>query len=124
MRRPLVEDDDGINTPQRGKNLGAFCFRCNWPPGSTVGTDRSIRIDADDERISKRSGVLKVAHVTRMQQIEDAVCEYDDPALAPEPLDEVDRLLERQGKPLAHRHSVVSFVLLAANLTFDENIHR
>ncbi len=50
------------------------------------GPHRSIRVHGDDQRVTLAAGVLQVAHVARMQQIEHAVGEDDGQAAGAEPL--------------------------------------
>lgn len=75
VRSLLVEDGHGIDAFERRKNLGTLVFGRNWAVSALVGTNRSVRVDGYDKNIPKRAGLLQIAHMPRMQEIEYTVCE-------------------------------------------------
>ena len=75
--RFLVEDHRRIDARERGHNLRPLALRRDRPFGSLVRPDGSIGIDRDDQQIARAPRGLQVPHVTRVQQVEDAVGEND-----------------------------------------------
>ena len=96
LRRVLVEDHGGIDGRERGNHFGALVFRIDRPRRPLVRTNRSIGIDADDQRIAEGAGSVQIADVTRMEQIEDAVGEDDRLSLASKIADERLCVRERE----------------------------
>ena len=85
MRRVFVEDHDRVDACQRAQHFGALSLGVDRPivpfvqrPGRPVG------VDGDDQRVAELARLLQIAHVARVQQIEDAVGE-DDLLAAPAP---------------------------------------
>ena len=56
LRIVLVEQHDGCHAGERRQNLGTLALRRNRPRGTLDGGDRSIRIYADDQRITLVAG--------------------------------------------------------------------
>jgi len=75
--RVVVKNRDGVNTLERQQDLGAFGLGRNWALRSFVGADRSIRVEADDQRVAKRPRIPQISHMAGMQEIEYAVGEDD-----------------------------------------------
>ena len=76
VRSLLVEDRDAIDTLERPKNLGTLMFGRDGAVGALVRPNRSVGIDGYDENITERTGLLQIAHVPRMQEIEYTVREH------------------------------------------------
>ena len=75
VRSLLVEDGHGIDALERRKNLGTLMFGRDWAISALVRTNRSVRVDGYDQDIPERTGLLQIAHVPRMQEIEYTVRE-------------------------------------------------
>ena len=88
----LLEDDHRIHARERGENFGSLVLRRDRPQRPLDGADRSIRIDAHDERIAFAACRLEVPDVAGVQEVEHAVGEHDLVALVSQVLDERDRL--------------------------------
>ena len=75
VRSLLVENGHGIDTFERRKNLGALMFGCDGAVSALVRANRSVGVDRDDECIPERTGLLQIAHMAGMQEIEYTVGE-------------------------------------------------
>ncbi len=78
----LIEDRDEIDAGERGDDLRPFLFRLDWPVRAFDAADRPIRVQSDDEQIAVPLGILQVANVPRVQQIEAPVGESDCAAIS------------------------------------------
>src|SRR5207302_5486646 len=81
-RSDFVKDDDGVNTFEGGENLRAFKFRQDRAARAFQLADAGVAVDADDERVAKRTRLLQALNVAGMQKVEAAVCEDDAAAVA------------------------------------------
>ena len=77
VRRVFVEDHHGVDRLEREQHLGALGLRRDRTPRALVRAHGSIRVDADDERVAEAPGLLEIADMPGMQQIEHAVGEDD-----------------------------------------------
>ena len=78
VRRVLVEDDDARRRAASAARISArSASGVIGPIRTLVRPHRSIRVDADDERVAEAARVLQVANVPGMQEVEDAVGEDD-----------------------------------------------
>ena len=75
--RVLVENHDGINAFERGKQFRAFTFRRDRAAWSFVPADGRVAVQSDDQQISKASGALEIPDVAGMKKVEDAVGKND-----------------------------------------------
>ena len=75
VRSLLVEDGHGIDTFKRRKNLGTLMFGRDGAVSALVGANRSVGVDGYDEDIPECTGLLQIACVSRMQEIEYTVSE-------------------------------------------------
>ena len=58
VRSLIVEDGHGIDTFERRKNLGTLVFGCKGAARTLVRTNRSVRVDGDDQDITESTGLL------------------------------------------------------------------
>ena len=119
MRRRLVEDDHTIDRLQRLEDFDPFGLWGDRASRAFVCPHGSIGIDADDERVAEGAGVLEVAHVAGMEQVEDAVGEHDLLARSLELFGEANGLVDRHVFVLTDREEGPP----GLNLTLDENVH-
>ena len=92
----FVEDRHRVDAPQCGDNLRSLVLRIDWTRWSLVGAHRAVRIDRDDQRITERPGVGRIADVTRVEQIEDAIGEDDAASSGVDAVGEDRHLLWRE----------------------------
>src|SRR4051794_7490378 len=74
-RRILSERDHRVDRLQRRENIAPFGRAANWPLGTLQTFDRIITIHADNEAGSLPSRTDENVDMSRMQQVEYAVCE-------------------------------------------------
>ena len=84
VRRVFVKHDDGVHARKRSENLSAFGLRRHRAAGALDGAYRPIGVEPNNERVAEGSGLLEIAHVARVQEVEDAVCEDHAPSLGPQ----------------------------------------
>ena len=77
----LVEEDDAIHHLERGDDIRALRLRANGTRRALQTANRIVAIEADDQRVASPAGAKQNVDVSRMEQIEDAVGEYDAPVL-------------------------------------------
>jgi len=80
VRRLFVEDDSSIHDAKAGEKLRAFGLSVHRSAGALVSTNRSVRIDSDDESIAFLARSGEIPDVAGVKQIEDAVGKDDDSA--------------------------------------------
>jgi hypothetical protein len=97
--RVLIEDYARVHDGESRKEFGAFGLGCDRAARSLVRTNRSIRVDADDERVAFLPGGGEIADVSRVQEIEHAVGEDDNVAFGAECADESCRFSDREHSP-------------------------
>ena len=76
-RRVLAEKRDPIDAREAGEHVRAALFVVQWSLRSFQPTHGSVRIERDDEHVAERARREEILHVSRMQDIENAVGEYD-----------------------------------------------
>ena len=92
----LVEDDDGVHALQCRQHFSSFCFRVDRPIRSLVPSHRRIRVQADDKHVAQRAGLLEIAKVTGVEQIEDAIGKNDNGAGGTPATDQRSRMVSGQ----------------------------
>ena len=97
VRGVRIEDDDTVDTLERLEHFRALGLRRDWPRRPLVRADRSVGVEADDQRVAQRAGVLQVSEVADVQEIEDAVGEHDLLAGGAQPCDKREGLVNCHG---------------------------
>lgn len=92
----LVEYDDPVDAPKGSQDLRAFLLWCNWPRRAFDGSNRSIRIQTDHQRVAFTPRLLEIPDMTWMQEIEHAVGEDNRQAATPQSPHELDCFVARQ----------------------------
>ena len=82
VRSVFVKDDGASTTVRPASSSARSASGVNWPVGAFVGANRSVRIDTDDERVAFLARGGEIPDVSRVEQIEDAIRENDNGALA------------------------------------------
>jgi hypothetical protein len=85
-----VEDDHGVDAAEGFEDFGALRLCRDRTLRSFDLTDRSVGVQADEQRASKVTRVLEIAQVANVQEIEDAVGENDRLSSSPQAFDESD----------------------------------
>ena len=96
LRCVFVEDRHRVDAAQGGNDLRSLVLRVDRPRRSLVGAHRAVGVDRDDQRVAERACVDQIAHVSRMQKIEDAVGEDDAASLRANAVGQHRHLLSRQ----------------------------
>jgi hypothetical protein len=100
LRRVFVEHNHGVNACETGQHFRPFVLRIERSIRPFDGAHRPVGIHTDDERVSFATCILKISHVTWMQEIEHAVGEDHFPAGVAQVLNECHGFCEREN--LAH----------------------
>jgi hypothetical protein len=77
VRRVFVKDDSSIHDAKAGEELRAFSLSVHRSAGALVSTNRSVRIDSDDESIAFLARSGDIPDVAGVKQIEDAVGKHN-----------------------------------------------
>jgi hypothetical protein len=91
VRRVLVEHDHAVHAGKRLEDFNSLGLGRNRPPWAFDGANRSIGVDADNQRITQAAGALQVADVAWVKKIEYAVGEHDLLCIGTQSLDEGNR---------------------------------
>src|SRR6185436_10392487 len=95
VRCLLVEDDDAVDTGESLEHLRPLGLRRDWTLRPLVGANRPVGVEADNQRVAEGPGLLQVAEVADVQQIEHAVGEDDRLAGGAESCHEIDSAFPR-----------------------------
>jgi len=76
-RGVLVEHRDGIDGLQPGEHVGALRFAADRAVRSLEAPDARVAVEADDERVAALTRTTKDVEVSGVQQVKNAVGEYD-----------------------------------------------
>jgi hypothetical protein len=78
----VLKNDHAIDAFQGRENLSAFAFGQHRAASAFELTHTRVAVQADDECIAQRAGLLKAADVAGMQKIEAAIGENDAATVA------------------------------------------
>lgn len=82
MWRVFGEDHDRVHAAESRENFCTLVLRIDRPVRSLVQSSYgSVCVESHNEQVTECSRRRQVPHVTRVQQVEDAICEDDASAL-------------------------------------------
>ena len=77
-----MKNNDGVYTFEGGENFRAFKFRQYRTARAFQLADAGVAVDADDERVAKRTRLFQALNMAGMQKVEAPVREDDAAAVA------------------------------------------
>ena len=98
------EDHDEINGSQAGDQLRSLGLGKEGAARALEPADGGVRVDPHDEEISLAAGVLQVAEVPDVEQVEGAIGEHDGSSFPPHLVDPPLGLLEIDHSPAGALH--------------------
>ena len=104
--------DHGVDAVERREHLGALVLRVDRPAGPLLRRTDASALRPTISSVAERAGVLEIAHVPGMQQIEHAVGEDDRWPASRSDCDERRGALRDSMRPA--RSSLTAAVLAAA----------